>query len=231
MPAPPWRIRRVSWMRLPHRAERPDVKIGISHPQPARGVWRHDADPARFFIVSPASGFRGIKGDQVLLIAHTGVLAFPCIRLQGDQILRSVGFRCTGFRCAGKCRKSETAKIRSAENLKHRESARVVPDGWGVMAVAFSRPGLGVVWADGSIRWTSEKALESCLGSGAAWTCAEAVPWRCCCARRVEKQRICCGQGNGAAWRARKFEGAKRGAHGGSDPERDARTRMNNRHA
>lgn len=146
MPAPPWRIRRASWMRLPRRAERPDVRIGISHPQPARGVWQHDADPARFFIVSPASGFRVIKDDQVLLIAHTGVLAFPCIRFRVIRSCDPLAFDVLAFDAPA-----------SAGNLKRRKSAAPeIQNAWsprvsyrtdsGLMAAASGCTGFGTVW-------------------------------------------------------------------------------------
>lgn len=149
MPAPPWRIRRASWMRLPHRAERPDVRIRISHPQPARGIWQHDADPARFFIVSPASGFRVIRFCDPLAF---DVLAFDAPASAGNL----------------KRRKSAAPEIQNA--WSPHVSYRM--DG-GLMAAASGCIGFGTVWGRGSMMWTSEKALESCLGSGAAWVCAE----------------------------------------------------------
>lgn len=61
----------------------------------------------------------------------------------------------------------QVPEIRNGENLQapeiqNTESPHVSyrTDG-GLIAVAFSRPGLGVVWADGSMMYV-RKALESC---------------------------------------------------------------------
>lgn len=155
MPAPPWRIRRVYWMRLPHRAERPDVRIGISHPQPARGVWQHDANPARFFIV-------------LLFLLHPGLGGSRVIRSCDSLVFDAPAFDAP--ESAGNLKRQKSAAPEIQNAWSPRLSYRT--DG-GLIVAASGCTGFGTVWGRGSMRWTSEKALESCLGSGAAWVCAE----------------------------------------------------------